>query len=200
MQIVDFIQDSYQEFDDLHSLVLFSKNCNFKCKDCYNLEKVTYSDPIGNAIDIIKNHITPMHESVVFLGGEPTIWGNALIESTKFAKHKMNMKVKVFSNGSNPDVIKKLILSKSVDSFSFDYKCSGNTIDVLGINIPLDQYKTSVFSCIKQSLDANIKTEVRTTCFKNIDINDIKKSLFSTFPNINHIVQKPFEFSKQLVA
>lgn len=201
MQIVSYIQDSYQEYEDLHSLVLFSKGCNFKCKDCYNLQAITHSEPIGKAIDIMKAKITPLHEGVVFLGGEPTIWGDRLIESALFAKNEMKMKVKVFSNGYKTDIIRKLIEKNCVDVFSFDYKCTNNTVDVLGINITEKQYQNAVINSINTAKEAGINIEIRTTEFDNVDISGIKKILNEKFPDVRHIIQEPFEFAnKELIV
>lgn len=196
MQIVDFVQDSYQEFDDLHSLVLFSKGCNFNCKDCYNLQAITYSQPIGTAIELLEKNITPLHEGVVFLGGEPCIWENDLVEAVKYAKFTLGLKTKVYSNASKPDIIRKLIYNKAIDAFSFDFKCVYNTIDVLGCNLSGKQYCNSVFDCIYQCLKSNISVEVRTTSFDNVDIKEIQEKMATMFPSVKHIIQKPFEYAQ----
>ena len=74
MQIVNFIKDSTIECSPFNwGLTLFSYGCNFKCKMCrgYNYEKVTdKANIIGEARAIIEENITPLHDCVVFLGGE----------------------------------------------------------------------------------------------------------------------------------
>ena len=111
MQIVNFIKDSTVECSPFNwGLTLFSFGCNLHCKMCegYNYEKITNSENIiGEATEIIQQNITPLHDSVVFIGGEPTIWGDQLENALKLC-HEKGLKTKIFSNGVNSEVIERI--------------------------------------------------------------------------------------------
>ena len=126
MKITNMILDGFQEFDSEHSLVLFCHGCNFKCDYCYNYDTVTdKNNIIGEAKTLIDGNINPMHTAVVLLGGEPTIYGDELIDIAKHIKSK-GLKVKLFTNLSNPGLVIDLIERGLLDSISMDVKWSKN--------------------------------------------------------------------------
>jgi len=191
MQIVDFIVDSHQEYDDYHCLVLFSKGCNFRCHHCYNLPVIN-KKAIGDANDIMMKHVHPMHEAVVFLGGEPTIWGDKLVLSTIFAKEKFGLMTKVFTNGFKPDVIKKLIINKSVDAFSVDLKCVDECEQLLGINVHRQTYLEIVGDSITAIIEAGLPIEIRTTNLSKPMTDKVLQLVQHCWPGVTHIIQEDF--------
>ena len=196
MLITQAIQDSFQEYRDQWSLVLFSFGCNFSCKYCYNLDfSRDRKNIIGEAKDLIKQYLHPGHEAVVFLGGEPTIWKDALIETTKQIKD-MGLKVKIFTNGFLSEVIKKLNDQKLVDAYSVDLKTIKEASYFLGVAMNDDEYLWKFRSTINHILDAGIFLEVRTTKWPGINIEEIKDYMKQNLPAIPHIIQD--DFSKNL--
>lgn len=193
MQIVNFISESFQEYEGEISLVLFCYNCNLACPKCYNYQEVTDKNMIiGNAIDIIESQLNPLHTAVVFLGGEPTTWHRKLFESVRYVKNK-NLKVKIYSNGMIPEFIKYLCDEKLVDEFSIDYKAYTNVKKVIGANYTDEEYRKNVEKSISYIQKAKIPFEIRTTHWDNIDdweklIDYIKNK----FLNIRHIIQEDF--------
>ena len=111
MQIVSIVKDTFIESAPFNwGISLFSFGCNLQCSFCkgYNYETVTNTkNIIGNAISILEAEVKPCHDCVIFIGGEPTIWGNKLIEALKWCKDH-NKKTKIFSNGLNYEVIKDI--------------------------------------------------------------------------------------------
>ena len=152
MQIVNYIKDSTIECSPFSwGLTLFSFGCNFHCKMCdgYNYEKVTNKDNIiGNAKEIIEQNITPMHDCVIFLGGEPTIWGDKLIEALKFC-HEKGLKTKIFSNGYNYKIIEKINESNFWDD-------QNSALEIVNEKNELDEIVNSyffIFSKIKDLIE-----------------------------------------------
>ncbi len=96
--------------------------CNWKCPTCHN--KSLSWQPTGNEnlneLWIIKKLISHKKyvDKVTITGGEPTLYPKLsnLIEKLK----NNNFKICVHSNGSNIDIIKKLI--NNVDLFCIDVK------------------------------------------------------------------------------
>lgn len=201
MKIVSFIRDSFQEFEGYQSLVLFSKGCNFICNGCYNYDLITRGEPITDAISAIENLLTPMHEAVVFLGGEPTIWGQKLIDAAKVAKRK-NMKVKVFSNGSNPSIIASLNEQQLVDTWSLDFKCIRKSKLVLGKEIQICNYLKMVRNSAENIHQHNLPLEIRTTLWPDVieQQEDIKDYVQLHFPYAKHIFQDDFNENFKLIS
>jgi len=191
MKIVELIRDSHQEFGDNHCMVLFSQGCNFKCHNCYNFDHVSSASPIGSAKDLLDRNITPMHEGVVFLGGKPTIWGDKLVEAARHAK-QMGLKVKVFTNGSNPEVVAKLIENQVIDSFSVDAKCVKNCKFMLGIDMEEGDYLKRLRETIRIIKGVDVDVEIRTTDLVPRETLDVVDFVKTEFPGVNHIIQKDF--------
>ncbi len=191
MLLSSYIKDSFQEYEGHQSLVLFCQKCNLRCKECYNLKQVT--DPsicVGEAREIITSELTPLHDAIVFLGGEPTVHPDLAALVTK-VKEK-GLKVKIYTNGLNPDVIQDLNEKQLVDAYSVDFKTIDNT-ELLGVNIDIATYIKNVTKSIDNIIANNIPLEIRTTLWTDVNINKIKEYLNNKYPNIKHIIQKKFD-------
>jgi len=105
--------------------IIFTIGCNYRCPFCQNKDLVlrnyknlrvyTY-DEIFQKLEEAKNFI----DGVEITGGEPTIWGEELIELIK--KLKEYGLIKLDSNGSNPEILEKIIAQKLVDYIAMDIK------------------------------------------------------------------------------
>ena len=197
MQIVNFIKDSTVECSPFNwGLTLFSLGCNLHCRMCegYNYEKVT--DPknvVGEAIPIIRDNITPMHDCVVFIGGEPTIWGDKLKEALRFC-HQKGLKTKIFSNGVNSDIIEEINNEGLCDAWSIDFKGLHNIQQEFGI--PAQEYLPHVEYSILEIADRGLPLEIRTTFYNGNEqwADDIRKYVKTMFlekhPNVKYIEQE----------
>lgn len=168
MKIVNYITDSTIECAPFSwGISLFSFGCNLHCKMCvgYNYETVTNSDNIiGEAEDIIRDNITPLHDSVVFIGGEPTIWGNSLVDNLKFVK-KLGLKTKIFSNGICFDIIEDINKQHLCDAWSIDFKGVNNLFGTFGVSE--DKYFYCFNKTIQSIINSNLPLEIRTTFFED---------------------------------
>lgn len=192
MDIVSVIPDSFQEYENRHSLVLFCSKCNLRCEYCYNLNEIFSGKIIGSAIDVINKWLNPMHQAVVFLGGEPTVWEDSLIDSVNYVKNK-GLETKLYTNGINVVLIKKLLRNNLIDSFSVDFKCIDNFYDICGIHFEDDDYLRLLDITINAILDSGKQIELRTTESKYIlDMDGLKSYVFKKYPSCKHIIQKDF--------
>lgn len=197
MQIVNFIKDSTVECSPFNwGLTLFSFGCNFHCKMCegYNYETVTNKDNIiGEAKDIIFKNITPIHDCVVFIGGEPTIWGEELKEALRFC-HTGGLKTKIFSNGFNKELIEEINNEGLCDAWSVDFKGLHNIQEQFGV--PASDYLLNVGYSINDIANRGLPLEVRTTFFKGNEewreeiIKYVTDNFLSKHSNIKYIEQE----------
>lgn len=156
---------------------IFLTGCNFKCPYCQNPELVnpelikkqpTISEKdFFNFLDQRKDFL----DGVCITGGEPTIHKD-LFNFIKKIKQK-GFLIKLDTNGSNPELLKKLIEAKLLDFMAMDIKSSPeNYSKAGGIKVDLEKIEKSI-SLIKKS---SIDYEFRITVVPGlVDKNDIEK-------------------------
>jgi len=160
------------------SSVIFTYGCNFRCPYCYNLSLVLpelYEDIPDIPEDTVLEELNRRKgfiKGVVITGGEPTLWGKRLVYLIEKIKIGLNLPVKLDTNGSNPELIKKLLEMELIDYFAVDFKTSPEKYLSLGGDF--SKLKLS-FEYLKTVAE---RVEVRITCYPPlVDENDIKNML-----------------------
>lgn len=173
MHIVNVVKDSFIESAPFNwGISLFSFGCNLQCSFCrgYNYETVTNKNNIiGEAISVLEAEVKPCHDCVIFIGGEPTTWGNDLLEALQWCKEH-GKKTKIFSNGYNVELIKKINQLQLCDAWSVDYKGLRDSVgSYIGVNG--HTYYDRVIESIMNIAEYNLPLEIRTTYFDG-NLND----------------------------
>jgi len=168
---------------------VFLFGCNFKCPFCQNPELV---DPKRRTVlrnfggqSSVNNFFKFLDkrkdflEGVCITGGEPTIRPD-LIDFIKKIKNK-GFLIKLDTNGSNPEILEKLIKENLLDFIAMDIKSSQNNYSkAAGVKVDLGKINKSI-DLIKNS---NIDYEFRTTVVPGLvgkkDIEEIGKWLKGT--------------------
>lgn len=103
---------------------IFLSGCNFHCSYCHNYklatdanEAMSHDEFMAVLLDI-KNSPT---SGIVISGGEPTLWP-ALTHLLNWFREETNKKIKLDTNGSNPQMLDTLIKTKLVDCIAMDIK------------------------------------------------------------------------------
>ena len=134
---------SLLDYPEHLSAIIFTQGCNFRCQYCYNpmlvwpIRKGRLKDISLSVLDgdqqkgrpqiisegdlfaFLKTRAGKL-DAVVITGGEPTIQPDL---SKFIAKiKKLGYLVKVDTNGTNPDMLKKLIKEGLVDYLAMDIK------------------------------------------------------------------------------
>jgi len=156
--------------------IVFTVGCNFRCPYCHNPELVNGTAekiPESDVLSFLSKRQGKL-TAVSVTGGEPTLHGKELLSFIKMVKD-LGYKVKIDTNGTNPELLEILIKEKFIDYIAMDIKA------------PLDKYseivraKVDIF-LIKKSIDLILNGEVpyefRTTVLKGmLGENDIKEIL-----------------------
>jgi len=105
---------------------IFTVGCSFRCSFCHNPELVDLrlahnEESEKDFFEFLQKRKGKL-EGVCITGGEPTIQPD-IIEFIKKIK-KMGFLVKLDSNGTRPDILKKIIDAKLVDYIAMDIKNS----------------------------------------------------------------------------
>jgi len=157
--------------------IVYTIGCNFRCPYCYNIDLLSnkmYQESGRGGMsenEFFKYLRTnkKMLDGVAITGGEPCL-NKSLIPFCKKI-NELGYKVKLDTNGSNPDVLKELINGGLVEYIAMDLKA------------PLDKYDTvgykkdtkGIAESIKLIKDSGLKHEFRTTMTPALDIEDFKK-------------------------
>ena len=151
------------DFDAHCSCILFTGACNFCCPFCQNSALVIdqLPDPIDeNEIEEYLKARTNVLYGVVISGGEPTI-NKGLPDYIRHIKSAYGYKIKLDTNGSNPEMLKQLVKEGLVDYVAMDIK---NSLDDYDLAIGIENYDTTK---VKESIDylkeGHVDYEFRTT-------------------------------------
>ncbi|TAK95058.1 anaerobic ribonucleoside-triphosphate reductase activating protein [Patescibacteria group bacterium] len=143
---------------------VFTVGCSFRCPFCHNPELVTEFQPLDYGqqekefFAHLKKRIGKL-EGVCITGGEPTIQPD-IIDFIKKIK-KLGFLVKLDSNGSRPDVLKKVFDQKLVDFVAMDIKNSPRKYSqTAGTKVDLARVRLSVELIRRSGVDYEFRTTV----------------------------------------
>ena len=197
MKIGGLLKTSLIDYPGLISAVIFTQGCNFRCPYCHNPELVDpaqYTD--GIEVDLILDFLHKrkgLLDGVVISGGEPTIHEELPLLIRKIKE--MGYLVKLDTNGTNPEIISKLIDQKLIDFCAMDFKA------------PLERYHIATGSIIDQSNllrtieilgKAEIKVEFRTTVITPLHSEEDVIKITKMIPKGKKFILQRFEPNKTL--
>ena len=161
---------------------VFTVGCSFCCPFCHNPELTLSSQmPVhsnnleGNFFEFLKKRKGKL-EGVCITGGEPTIQPD-LVDFIKKIK-KLGYAVKIDTNGTRPDILKKVIGEKLVDFIAMDIKNNLEKYDkTCGTKADKGRIKLSVDLIINSGIDYEFRTTVVPELHNIEDFSEIAKWL-----------------------
>ncbi|MCD4693999.1 anaerobic ribonucleoside-triphosphate reductase activating protein [bacterium] len=196
------------------SVVVFTVGCNFRCHFCHNpmLVKPIEVDKFKNKsqsfgknekgrvlirecdffafLDKRKGKL----DAVVITGGEPTIHKD-LSDFIKKIK-KNGFLVKLDSNGTNPEALKRLLKKNLLDYIAMDIKSDFDTYSyVTGVNVDLEKIRESV----NIIMNSNTPYEFRTTLLPDFVDKERLKLIGEAIKGSDKWFLQKFVASKELV-
>ena len=168
MKIGGLIRNSLIDYPGKMSCVIFLSGCNFDCPYCHNpeLAKGTSLSPGYLSEDLIFDFLKSRKgflDGVVISGGEPTLQKGLISFCEKI--RLMGYPVKLDTNGSRPEVIKKLINEDLVNYIAMDIKTDPSHYTPL---IKDNSSTDDIFLSVRIIKESNIDYEFRTTCIKSL--------------------------------
>lgn len=161
------------DFPGKTACIIWFSGCNMRCGYCHNPEIVKGKgrDSTGDVLAFLEKR-KGLLDGVVLSGGEATLYKDII----GFAEQikGLGYAIKVDTNGTRPDIVKKLLQKKLLDYVALDYKA------------PAPKYKkvtaTQLFKSFDETLShlclqSRVPFEVRTTVHHDLldeqDITDI---------------------------
>ena len=178
IKVYDLTTFTLLDYPDTPAAIIWLAGCNMRCPYCHNRDVVFGQ----NELDF-KEVLAFLHkrknllEGVVISGGEPTIHKDIVSICEKIKE--LGYKIKLDTNGSKPEVLKRLLQRDLLDYVAIDFKAPQSKYK----NITnLDAYSQMIES-IKLVQQASIKYEIRTTVHTDLlnedDIGEIIDTLKS---------------------
>ena len=171
MAIVGIDKLSLLDYEDKVSVVLFSKACNMRCPFCHNGESVLNAQEELNFDDILAflKTRTGLVDAVVFTGGEPTLEPD--LEVKIKAVRELGFDIKLDTNGTNPEIVEKLLDDGVVDYVAMDIKNSPSLYaETTGtININLDNIRRSISIIMNKAKDYEFRTTLVKEFHEHMD-------------------------------
>ncbi len=175
MKIGGLQKTSMIDFPGLVSCVIFTSGCNFLCPYCHNPDLASGRPPMEDGSFIHDEEVLSflkkrknLLDGVVISGGEPTLQKDLKEFCLKIKN--MGYKVKLDSNGSNPQILRDLFKEDLVDFLAMDIKTSlknyhlltgkkfdsgriAESIEIICENAPSYEFRTT---CVRPFIDKMI--------------------------------------------
>jgi len=152
---------SMVDYDGYISCTVFTKGCNFLCPFCHNSSLVT-----GEAAEIpeeeVFDYLTKrkgLVDAVCITGGEPTLQKG--LKDFILRVRALGYRVKMDTNGTNPDLLDELLTEGLLDYVAMDIKSDFEGYeDVTGVSNPalLDRVKQSIEILKEKAPDYEFRT------------------------------------------
>ncbi|MFW6013962.1 MAG: anaerobic ribonucleoside-triphosphate reductase activating protein [Candidatus Nanoarchaeia archaeon] len=151
------------DFPPYTSSVIFIGGCNFRCGYCQNFDLVlNYKDMPGYREKDVCDFLQKRNrwvEAVVITGGEPTLY-NELIDFMRELK-KLNLKIKLDTNGTNPDLMWDMMDEGLLDYVAMDIKAPLEMYEKVSVfPVDTDKIKKSVSLIMNSGVDYEFRTTI----------------------------------------
>ncbi len=164
MKIIGFIKTSLLDWDGHVVVSIYLPGCNFRCPFCHNRDVVLSPDafdeiPFPEIEEYIRSN-SEFLDGIVVTGGEPTIHKD-LPELLRKIKD-LGMKVKLDTNGTNPEMLRDVIEAGLVDYVAMDLKAPLNEKydDLAGVSVDLGRIKSSIEILETSGVEHEFRTTV----------------------------------------
>jgi len=157
------------DYPDKTACILWFAGCNMRCVYCYNPDIVLGKGKLNfqDALNFIQSR-KKLLDGVVFSGGECTLHP-MIIDLVREVK-KLGMLVKIDTNGSRPNVLKKLIGENLVDYVSLDFKSTQKKYYGITNSHLFEQFANSLMILTKSAIPFEVRTTIHSDLLEQFDI------------------------------
>ena len=180
--IKGFISTSLVDWPGKLCSIVFLGGCNFRCHACHNPKLVVSPEavpdyPLEQICESLANR-SKWIDGVTVTGGEPSTHKNLphLLGILK----KYGVKIKLDTNGSNPQMLEDLIYSGLIHAVSMDIKAPLNSAaysSVAGVPVNMDLIKRSIRILRSSSIEVTFRTTAIPGHVEEPELAQIRKAL-----------------------
>lgn len=199
------------DFPGCIATIVFTNSCNFRCHFCYNPmlvltageNKVEYKEEGHSLISeddfflFLESRIGKI-DGVVISGGEPTL--QADLEEFIIKIRKLGFKIKLDTNGTNHEILKKLLDKKILDYVAMDIKAPLSKYEkIVGVKVNIENIKKSVELLMAGDLPYEFRTTLVPSLHSlediikiSVEIAGAKKWFLQKFKSDTNLVNNDF--------
>lgn len=178
MKIGGFQKTTLIDYPGKVACTIFLSGCNLRCPWCYSKELVL-PEEIKKQPEFSEEEIFSflkerqgLLQGVVICGGEPTIQKDLPLFISKIKE--MGFLVKLDTNGTNPEILKKLIEKNLIDYVAMDVKLPKEKYQkILGISGDIIEESINILK--NSNLEYEFRTTIVPTIHEKKDIIEIAK-------------------------
>ena len=164
------------DYEPYTCCVIFTAGCNFRCVFCHNKDLVLNPEKIPTITNEwfykFLEEKKKWLDAVCITGGEPTLHKDLPEHIAKMKS--MGFKVKLDSNGTNPDMLEKLINEELVDYIAMDIKETPEKYkEIVQVSTDLDKIKKSVNLLLENRIPYELRMTVVPTIVTHEDMEKI---------------------------
>lgn len=182
MKLKGFLENSLLDWDGKISAVLFLSGCNYACPFCHNPELAGDSQalpelPLAGVLERagkIRNWL----DGVVVTGGEPCICPE--LEGLLSDLRRRGFRVKLDTNGSNPEMLARVLEKGLVDYVAMDVKAPfepGKYARLSGVPADPEEPRASAALLEKSGVEHEFRTTVVPGWLPEEDLTAIAAAL-----------------------
>jgi len=163
-RIVGFAKTSLLDWDGMVATTIYLQGCNLRCPFCHNVDLLSTNAevdeiPWGSIEEYLLENIDFL-DGVVITGGEPTL--NEDLPELISRVRALGLKVKLDTNGTNPEMLDDLIKAGLLDFVAMDLK---GPLDLkydqlCGASVDLVAIKSSINTIMTSGIDYEFRTTV----------------------------------------
>ena len=183
--------------DHLAAIFWFAK-CNMRCVYCYNKHIVLGEGKLREEeILAFLDSRMGLLEAVVLSGGEATLYNELPVLCRKIKQKKF--KIKLDTNGLNPDMIQMLVEENLVNYIALDYKAPREKYYEVTKDKHFDKFSKTLNFLIKKDFSFEVRTTVHSDLLRVEEINRIVKDLMKRGYTGTYYLQ-PFVFTDNTIG
>ena len=168
---------TFQDYPEHTACILWFSGCNMACSYCHNPELVKgelAKLPPQQVVEFLESR-KGLLEGVVLSGGE-CMMSAQLPDFARYLK-SLGFKVKVDTNGTNPDMLEKMLGEQLIDYVALDYKAPTDLFQSITGFDGYALFERSLKLLIASGIPLEIRTTVHADLLDEEDINSILKHL-----------------------
>ncbi len=183
--------------DHLASIFWFA-GCNMRCLYCYNKDIVLGEGKISQeeALSFLTSRVGLL-EAVVLSGGEATRYSD--LEAFCQKIKQLKFKIKLDTNGLNPQMVQTLIEKGLVDTIALDYKAPKEKYFEITKDKHFDNFSKTLNFLIQNAFPFEVRTTVHSDLLRVEEINRIIKDLLKRGYRGTYYLQ-PFVFTEHTLG
>lgn len=164
---------TFQDYPEHTACILWFSGCNMACSYCHNPELVKgelAKLPPQQVVEFLESR-KGLLEGVVLSGGE-CMMSAQLPDFARYLK-SLGFKVKVDTNGTNPDMLEKMLGEELIDYVALDYKAPTDLFQSITGFDGYALFERSLKLLIASGIPLEIRTTVHADLLDEGDINAI---------------------------